>query len=77
MCSYEAKQFMYHRKSRRKSKVFGETRDEFLTWSPQNLQKGRVADGYLPFAFPFLVLSIKAATLACNALRSGSWAYTI
>jgi hypothetical protein len=77
MCLYEPKQFMYHRKILPKIKGFGEKRDEFFTCLPQNFQKDDWPDGYLPVPLPFLVLSINAATLACNALRSGSWAYTI
>ena len=77
MCSYEAKQFTYHREIAPKIKGFRRLRNEFLTWLPQNFQKDGWRDGYLPVPLPFLVLSINAATLACNALRSGSWAYTI
>lgn len=77
MCLYETKQITYHCEIARKIKGFRRLRDEFLTYSLQNLQKDGWRNGYLPLPFPFLVLSINAATLACNALRSGSWAYTI
>jgi hypothetical protein len=71
MFVYESKQFTYQREPAGKPgipAIFA----EFITWSLQKFQGSRV---YLPVLF--LVRSIKDATFACSAFKSGSCAYTI